>query len=120
MATRGELEEVEGVDGRSLDTGDVAESKDEVLAILIGVVDDERTTALLVTAATELTLTSTELAGVLGLLNILTSTDSLQQRNGGRGLLDGATSESGRGDDKGNLGDGADVVTAGEEKSGAS
>ena len=117
VTTRGELEEVERVDGAGLDTGDVAESKNKVLAILLGVVDDERTTALLVAATPQLTLTSADLARVLGLLDVSTGTDSLEKGNGGGGLLDGAISEGGRGDDEGNLGDGGDGVTAGKEKS---
>lgn len=117
VTTRGELEEVERVDGAGLDTGDVAESKDEVLAILLGVVDDERTTALLVAATPHLTLTGANLAGVLGLLDVGTGTDSLEKGDGSGGLLDGAISEGGRRDDEGNLGDGGDGVTTGEEKS---
>lgn len=117
VTTRGELEEVERVDRACLNAGDVAESKDEVLAILLRVVDDKRTTALLVAATPHLTLTSTDLARVLGLLDVSTGTDSLEQGNGSGGLLDGAISEGGRGDDEGDLRNGGDGVTAGKEKS---
>jgi hypothetical protein len=117
VTTRGELEEVEVVDGAGLNTGDVAESEDEVLAILLGVVDDKRTTALLVAATPHLTLTSADLARVLSLLDVGTGTDSLEKGNGSGGLLDGAIGEGGRGDNEGNLRDGGDGVTAGKEKS---
>lgn len=116
MATGGELEEVERVDRRGLDTGNVAESLDELLAILIGVVDDERSTALLVAATPQLALTSTEFARVLGLLNISTGTDSLEQSNGGGSLADGGIGESGRGDDERDLRDSANVVAASHEE----
>lgn len=59
VTTRGELEEVEGIDGAGLDTGDVAEALGDVLAVGLGAVDDEGTAALAVAAASELTLTST-------------------------------------------------------------
>jgi len=65
-----ELEEVKGEDGGSLNTGDVAESEGELLSINLRVVDNERSTALTVTAATELTLSCAELAGVLDLGNV--------------------------------------------------
>lgn len=119
VTTRSELEEVEGVDGRGLDTGNVAESRDELLAVGLGVVDDQRTAALAVAAATELTLTGTELLRGLDLLDISTGTDSLQEGDGSGGLGDGSVGESGRGNDEGNLGDGGDVVTTSQQQSGA-
>jgi len=118
VTTGGELEEVERVDRAGLNTGDVAESTDELLAILLGVDNDQRTTALLVAATPHLALTSANLLGVLGLLNVLTGTDSLEKGNGGGGLLDGAIGEGGRGDNEGNLRDSADCVAAGQQKSG--
>lgn len=119
VTTRGKLEEVEGVDGGSLDTGDVAESANELLSILVGVVDDEGTTALSVATVPELTLTGTELLGGLDLLDVLASTDSLQESKSSRGLGNGSVGESGRRNDERNLRDGGDLVTAGKEKSGA-
>ena len=116
VATRGELEEVERVDGAGLDTGDVAESKDKILAILLGVVDNERTTALSVAATPHLALTSADLAGVASLEHILASADCLEKSNSLLGLLDGKASG---GDNEGNLGDGADSVTAGQKEGGA-
>jgi hypothetical protein len=119
MTTRGELEKVEGVDGRGLNTGQVAESTDELLAILIGVVDNKRTTALPVAAAPKLTLTGADLPGLLDLLDVSASTNGLEQSKSSGGLSDGSAGESGRGDDEGNFRDGGDVVTTGKEKSSA-
>lgn len=116
VTTRGELEEVEGGDGAGLDTGDVAESSDELLAVNLGVVNDQRATALAVAAATELTLTSTELLGLLGLLDIGTGTNSLQEAEGSSGLGNGSSLKGGRVDDQGNLGDVVDLVATGEEQ----
>jgi len=119
VAAGGELEEVEGVDGGGLNTGDVAESESELLAILVGVVDDEGAATLAVTTASELTLTSAELAGVGNLLDIGTGSDLLEERDGGGSLGDGTVGEGSGGDDEGDLRDGGDVVAAGHQQSGA-
>jgi hypothetical protein len=116
VTTRGELEEVESGDGGGLDTGDVAESGDKLLAIDLGVVDDKRATSLAVTAATELTLTGTELLGALDLLNILTGTNSLQETKSSGGLGNGSSLEDGGVDNEGNLRDGVDLVATGLEQ----
>lgn len=113
------LEEVECVDWAGLDTGNIAESLDEVLAILLWLVDDERSTTLGVAAVPQLTLTSTELAGSLDLGELWASTNSLEESDSGGGLLDSDTSECGRGDDERDLGDVGDAVTTGEEEGGA-
>lgn len=112
-----ELEQVEGEDGRGLDTGDVAESLDERLAIDFGVVDDEGSTALAVAAVTHLTLTSTDLAGLLDLHEIGTGTEGLEEGNGGLGLGDGITLEGLGVDNERDLGDVGDAVATGEEES---
>jgi len=62
VTTGSELEEVQGEDGRSLNTGNVAESADELLAIGLWVVNDQRATASAVSSVSQLTLTSAELA----------------------------------------------------------
>jgi len=118
VTTGGELEEVEGEDGGGLNTGDVAEGLDEVLAVGLGVVDNEGTAALAEAAVTELTLTSADLAGLLDLDEIGTSTDSLEEGDSGLGLGQGSTLEDLGVNDEGNLGDVGDTVTAGEEQSG--
>jgi len=114
VTTRGELEEVEGIDGGGLNTGDVAEALDEVLAVGLGGVDDERTTALAVATAPHLTLTSTELLGLLNLLDVGASANSLEEGNGSSGLS--SAGESGGVDNEGNLGDGSDLVAAGHQE----
>lgn len=116
VTTRSELEEVEGSDGRGLDTGDVAESLDELLAVDLGVVDDEGTTALAVTAATELALTGAQLLGVLGLLEVGAGADSLEEGQGGGGADNGGGVEDGGVDDERDLSDGHDLVATGHEE----
>lgn len=118
VTTRGELEEVEGEDGASLNTGDVAESGNELLAILAGVVDNEGTTALAVAAVSQLTLTGTELLGSLDLLEVSTGTDGLEEGDGSGGLGDGSVAEGGRVDDERDLRNGGDLVTTGHQESG--
>ena len=120
VTTGSQLEQVQGGDGAGLDTGDVAESADEVLAIDGGVVDDERTTALAVAAATELALTGTELLGALDLLDIGTGADSLEESQRAGGLGGGTSLEDGRVDDEGNLGNGHDLVATGHQERGGS
>jgi hypothetical protein len=116
VTTRSELEEVESSDGAGLDTSDVAESGDELLAISLGGVDDKRATSLAVAAATELALTGTELLGVLDLADVLIGTDSLQETESGRGLGNGSSLENSRVDNQRNLRDGVDLVSTGLEQ----
>lgn len=118
VTTRGQLQQVQGVDGRGLDTDDVAETLDQLLAINLGVVDDERTATLAVAAASQLALAGAQLLGALDLLDIGTSTNSLQETESGGGLGKGSGLEGGGVDDKRNLGDGHDLVAAGEEEGG--
>jgi hypothetical protein len=120
VTTGGKLEEVEGRDGAGLDTGDVAETNNELLAVNLGVVDDQGTTTLAVTAATELALTGAELLGLLGLVNISTGTDGAEERDSGGGLGQSGGLEELGVDDERDLGDGHDLVTAGEEERGSS
>lgn len=119
VTTRSELKQVQGVDVADLNTRDVAEGLDDVLAVLGRVNNEERTTALGVPAVPQLALASAELARALDLLNILTSTNSLEEGDSLGGLLDGAIGESGAVDDKRDLGDGGDAVATGEEKGSA-
>ena len=117
MSTWGELKKVERVDWGSLDTWDVAECANELSAILLWVVDDERATALLVTAVPQLSLSGSELARSLNLVNVWTSTDGGQKSDSGRCLCDGCAGESGGRNNERDLWDARDTVTAGEEKS---
>jgi len=116
VATRSKLEEVESVDGGSLNTGDVAEGPDELLAVDLRVVDDQRTAALAVSAVTHLTLTSTELPGLLDLDKVGTSAQILQKGNGGLGLGQGTALEGLGVDDKRNLRNRGDAVATSEQE----
>ena len=110
VGTRGELEEGEGSDVGSLNTGDVSESVDETLVLTV---DDQRTLTLSVTATSELTLTGTELLGSNDLGDITVSTDSLQDSNSLLGLLNRLNIV---GDNEGNLGNALNTVTSGKNK----
>jgi hypothetical protein len=118
VTTGGELEEVEGEDGGGLNTGDVAEGLDEVLAVGLGVVDNQRSAALAEAAVTELTLTGAHLAGLLDLDEIGSGTNGLEEGDGGLGLGQSSTLEDLGVNDEGNLGDAGNTVTASEEQSG--
>lgn len=118
VTTGGQLQQVQGVDGRGLDTSQVAEALDELLAVHLGVVDDEGTAALAVAAATELALARAELLGALDLLQVGTGTDGLQETESSGGLGESSAVESSRVDNERDLGDGHDLVAAGEEERG--
>jgi hypothetical protein len=112
-----ELEEVQGEDGGGLDAGQVAEGAGDLLAVDFGVVDDQGTAALSVSAATELTLSCAELAGVLHLVDIWGRTDGRQEAESGGGFGDAGTLEHLGVHDEWDFGNGGDLVTAGEEES---
>ena len=116
MTAGGELEEVEGGDGAGLDAGDVAEALVELATVGLGVEDDEGSAALAEAAASKLTLTSAELAGLLDLLELGTGADGGQEGDGVGGLGDGVTADEGGVDDEGNLGDLGDLVAARQEE----
>lgn len=118
VATRGELEKVEGEDGGGLNTGDVAEGLDELLAVGLGVVDNQGTAALAEAAVTELTLTGTHLLRLLDLDELIAGTEGLEEGDGGLGLGQGGTLEGLGLDNEGNLGDLGNAVATGEQKSG--
>jgi hypothetical protein len=109
VTTRGELEEVEGVDMGDLNTGQVAHGANNTVVV---VVNNQRTAALNVAASSELTNTSAELAGVLGLEDIIEGTDSLK---GGDGLLGLGHGLNGSVEDERNLRNSVDVVSASED-----
>jgi hypothetical protein len=116
VTTRSKLEEVESGDGASLNTGDVAESGNELLAIGLRGVDDKRATSLAVSAATELALTGAELLGVLDLVDVLTGTNSLQEAESSGGLGNGGTLENSGVDNQRNLRDRVDLVSTGHKQ----
>ncbi len=116
MATRGELEEVESVDRAGLNAGDVAEAVDQLLAVNLGVVDNQGPTSLAVATATKLTLTGTELLGALDTLDLRTSTNSVQEAKSSRRLAEKVAFESLRVNNEGNFSDVGNLVTAGKDK----
>lgn len=116
VATRSQLEEVKSTDGAGLNTSNVAESVRQLLAVNLRVEDDEGTTALSVTATTELALSSAELAAGLDLADISTGTDALEKLERGAGLGDTGVGEDLGVHDEGHLRDGLDLVAAGHDK----
>jgi hypothetical protein len=114
VTTGSELKEVKTTNVNKFKTGQVTESLDETVVF---VVDDKRTTSLLVTTVTELTLTGTELARVGDLDDISISVDRLEESNSflGLGQLFNRVSE-----DKRNFFDLFNAVTTGQNQRGKS
>lgn len=110
MATGGELQKVQCGDRGGLDTRDIAEGLNNTSGALVGGVnDDERATALAVATASQFTLTGAELAGLGDFDNVRIGTNGLQKSNGRAGLLQ--SGESGVGDDKREFRDRGNTVT---------
>lgn len=114
VTTRGELEEVEGLNGAGLDTGDVLESPDDTL--VLGV-HDEGTPPLPVPPVPHLTLTGPDLPRVGNLGDVGVGSDSLEELDSSLGLVGGL---DGRREDEGDLLDLLDPVASGEDKRGES
>ena len=81
-----ELQEVQGVDGKCLDTWDVAECAYKRLAVCLAVVDDEWTTALAVSATMRLALFCVELARFLDFNDIWACANGREGGGGNGGL----------------------------------
>lgn len=106
-----EEEEVETVDVDELDSGDVSERLNHWGLL---VVDDQGASSLDVSSVSELTLSASDLAGILGLLDIGESVKSLEDLDGLRGLLnveDGFVAE-----DEWDLWDLFDSVSSGQDQ----
>eukprot|EP00959_Pyramimonas_sp_CCMP1952_P190155 3978020-Pyramimonas_sp.AAC.3 len=112
VATGGQLEQVQAVHGAHLHTGDVAESLGHTR---VAAVDHQGTTALDVAPVPHLTLTGTDVAGILHALNVSHGTDLLEQLLSLGGLGDAL---GGVGDNQGELGDTLDGVTTGHHQGG--
>mmetsp|Transcript_14568 Transcript_14568/g.42775 ORF Transcript_14568/g.42775 Transcript_14568/m.42775 type:complete len:411 (+) Transcript_14568:37-1269(+) len=108
VAARGELQEVEAVDGAELDAGDVAEGAlNGLLAAVL--VDDERPAAHRVPAVAHLALARAHLLGVGALLHVRLCAQLGEQVHRRRSLIELLSRV---GDDEGNLGDRVDTVAA--------
>lgn len=114
VSTRGELEEVEALDGAELNTGNVAESLDDTGVL---VVDNKGTTALGVAAVAELANTGTDLARVGDLDNVVVGVDGLEESDGLLGL---GQALGGVSNNEGDLLELLDAVTTGEDERGDS
>ena len=108
-----ELEEVQAVDGHELNTGEVAEGPQSNGLLVI---DDQRSSTLDVPPVPHLTLTGTDLLGVLSLLDIGVGTEGLQDLDGELGLVN--VLQGVVGDNQGDLFDGLNTVTTGHNQSG--
>lgn len=118
VATRGEEEEVESVHGDRLNTRDVAECADKLLAVDLRVVDNKRTTALAETAVPHLTLTSAHLLRLLHLDELFASTKGLEELDSSLGLGESTSLEGLRVNDQRDLRNVTDTVTTGEKEGG--
>lgn len=111
VTTRSKTEKVEARDLAELNTRKVAESTSKRTRL---VVDNKRTDTGGEASVAALSLTSTDVLGLLGALNIIVGVDSLQESNSSLGLLH--SGESIVGNDEGNLRDVVDVVTTGHNQ----
>jgi len=112
VSSRGELQQVQVLDGNELNTRNVSEGLDERTLL---VVNDQRTTALDVSSVSELTLSGSDAVGFNDSFDIIVSVEGLQQSNGLLGLIN-TFNELGVNDqrDFGNL---VNLVTTGHDQS---
>lgn len=110
VSTGCQLQQVQVLDVAGLDTGDVSESLDQTLVV---VVNNQGSSSLPVSPVPHLTLTGSDLSGVGDLDDIGVSLDGLQELDGGLGLVQRFGSV---GDDQGNFLDLFDSVTSGEDQ----
>ena len=73
------LQEVEGENGRRLDTGNVPESTDELLAVFIRMVDNQWTPALAVTTTPKFSFPSTQFSRCTNFADVGPCTNSYQE-----------------------------------------
>lgn len=113
MTTGRELQEVEREDGGSFHAGYVTERADKFRAVFVGVVDNEGSAALAVTPVAELAFAGTQFAAAVDFVDVRAGADRVEELEGRGGFGDGGGGEGAAGDDKGNFGDGRDLVAAG-------
>lgn len=112
MSSWSELEKVEGSDVASLDSGNVSESSNDTVVL---VVNNERTTSHSVLSSSSLSFTGSDLLGGDDLGDVGVGVHSLEGGDGGLGLGDGL---DGGGDDERDFGNVLDSVTTGEDEGG--
>jgi len=112
VTSGGQGKEVKGADAGELNTGNVPEGPGDTLVL---VVNDEGAEPVSKTAVPELSLTSPELLGPLGLLHITEGLDALKDGDGLLGLGDALGSVV---DDEGDLSNPLDAVAAGLDEGG--
>lgn len=105
-----ELQQIQSKHTACLHARDVPECLDQILAILIRVIDNQRSAALAVTTATELAFTGPEFTRLADFCDVWTSTDGFEELEGCFRLGEG---EAFGGDYEGDFGDGGDAVPAG-------
>ena len=112
MATRGELEQVKGINAAQLNTGDVAEGFDNSIVL---VVNDKGSTSLGEAAVAHLTLACTDLLGVLDLFNVTVGVKGLEESDGLSSLCEVLDAV---GNDEGNFVDLLYAMATGHNESG--
>jgi len=112
VSSGGELEEVEPSNVNELDSGDVSESLDDSVVL---VVDDQGSSSHSVPSSSHLSLSSSDLPGVGDLDDVGVSLGSLEESDGLLGLGVGL---GGVGDDEGDLLDLLDSVSSSENERG--
>jgi hypothetical protein len=110
VTTRSKLEQVQSPDVDKLDARQVTECLNNATVLVIY---NKWSTALAVSAATHLALSSTEFTGVGDLDNVGVSADTLQKGNSLLGLLKGL---GGRSDDERNLGNFLNAMSTSEDE----
>lgn len=113
MASRSELEEVESGNSDGFDSRDIAEGTSEVSLLSV---DDKGTASLYIASVSQLSLSGTDLLGILDVLDVLVGSELLEEGDGVLGLLESL--EASIGDDEGDFGDGLDSVSTGKNERG--
>jgi len=113
MSSRGELEEVEVMDAAELNTGNVSESTNESVFL---VVNDQRSPPLDVTSVPHFTLSGTNMLRVDDFLDVGVGVEGLEDGDGDPGLLD--VDEGAIFHDEGDLGDLIDSVSSSHDQRG--
>jgi len=113
VSSRGELKEVEGFNVDEFNSGKVSEGVDKVAVLRV---DDERSSSGNVSAVSDLSVSSSDLSGFLGLDDIIVCVEGLEESNGSGGLFDVGKRCSV--DNQRNFSNSFDSVSSGQNKGG--